>query len=262
MRILCIGDVFGKPGRQALKGLVPSLVDRHGLDLVIANVENASGGIGLTVDTAKELLAGPLDLMTTGNHIWKHKEILPLLEKEPRIIRPLNYPAGTPGRGYTILETAGRDRVAVINLEGRIFMNPIGCPFACAEEVIAPLRNQTKIILVEIHAEATSEKRALGWFLDGKVSAVYGTHTHVLTADEEILPGGTGYISDLGMTGPYDSVIGMRKEEVIEHFLTMRPTSFTAAKRNIRLCGAIFDIDQETGRTRSVERVNEPLGTA
>jgi len=261
MRALCIGDIFAKPGRQAIEQLLPRLIDRHQLDLVVANGENAAGGVGLTIETARELLACPIDVLTSGNHIWKHREIIPLLEKEPRVLRPLNYPEGTPGRGYGVFETAAGVKVGVLNLMGRIFMDPLPSPFEAADRAVAALREQTKIILVELHAEATSEKRALGWHLAGRVSAVVGTHTHVLTADEEILPGGTGYLTDLGMTGPYESVIGMRREEVLQRFLTSRPAPFVAASRDIRLCGLVLDIDEETGQTRALERVCERLSS-
>jgi metallophosphoesterase (TIGR00282 family) len=259
MRVLCLGDIFGKPGREALRVLLPPLVARERVDLVVVNCENAAGGVGLTPETANELLALPVDVLTSGNHIWKHKDIVPLLGSEPRLLRPLNYPEGTPGRGSALVHTAAGTPVGVINVIGRVFMEPVPCPFAAARRAVEELRRQARVILVEIHAEATSEKRALGWLLDGRVSAVYGTHTHVPTADEEVLPGGTGYITDLGMTGPYASVIGMRKEEVLERFLTLRPTSWTPAKEDVRMCGALFDIDEETGKTRAVQRVRETL---
>jgi hypothetical protein len=257
MRVLCIGDVFAKPGRQALRALLPSLIDRHRLDFVVANAENAAGGVGLTLDTAKEILALPVNVLTSGNHIWKHREIIPLLDREPRILRPLNYPEPAPGRGCGLFETAAGEKIGVVIVMGRVFMEPLPNPFTAASEAAARLRQETRVILVELHAEATSEKRAMGWYLDGKVSAVYGTHTHVPTADEEVLPGGTGYITDLGMTGPHDSIIGMRKEEVLERFLSQRPSMYVAAKRDPRLNGAVFDIDPETGRTRSVQRICE-----
>jgi 2',3'-cyclic-nucleotide 2'-phosphodiesterase len=259
MRVLCVGDVFGKVGRKAIAALLPGLIDRHALDLVVVNGENAAGGVGLTVETTRDLLAQPVDVLTSGNHIWKHKEILSLLDKEPRLLRPMNYPAGTPGRGSGVFETAGGVPVGVVDLEGRVFMEPLLSPFDVADQAIAELSRETRIILVEIHAEATSEKRALGWHLAGRASAVFGTHTHVPTADEEVLEGGTGYITDLGMTGPYDSVIGMRKEEVLHRFRAQRPAPFVAAVGDVRLCGAIFDIDPETGRCTAVERVCERM---
>lgn len=259
IRVLCIGDIFGKPGRQAVRTLLPGLIERHDVDLVVANGENAAGGVGLTADTCRDLLDQPVDLLTSGNHIWRHREILAVLDREQRLLRPLNYPAGTPGRGYAVCETKGGVKVGVINLLGRLFMEPLPSPFSAVEPAIAALNEETKVILVDFHAEATSEKRALGWLLDGRVSAVFGTHTHVLTADEEVLPEGTAYITDLGMTGPYDSVIGMRKEPVLKRFLTMRPASFSAASRDVRLCGALFTIDPQTGRAQSVQRICERL---
>ncbi|MCC6747514.1 MAG: TIGR00282 family metallophosphoesterase [Deltaproteobacteria bacterium] len=257
MRILCVGDIFGQPGRDAVRTLVPQLIERERLDLVIANAENSAGGAGVTLETARDLLSMPIGLFTGGNHTWRHKEFYPLLDKEPRFLRPHNFPEGTPGRGVGLCETSSGVKVGVLNLQGRVFMDPLPSPFETALEAIEELRRETRIILVDIHAEATSEKRALAWHLDGKVSALFGTHTHVQTADEEILPGGTGYLTDLGMTGPYDSVIGMKKELVLRRFLTLRPTSFEVAKHDVRLCGAIFEIDPETGRTTGITRVRE-----
>ena len=260
MRILAIGDVVGKPGRQAVRKLLPELIDSQQLDLVIANAENAAGGSGLTAETAEDLLTLPVAMLTGGNHTWRYKEVLKLLERDPRILRPLNFPEGTPGRGYGICETAGGVKVGVINLQGRVFMDPLPSPFEAVLAAIEELKKETPLVVVDIHAEATSEKRALGWFLDGKVSLVFGTHTHVATADEEILPQGTGYITDIGMTGPYDSVIGMKKEAILERFLTMRPTAFNVAKGDTRLCGVIADLDEETGNCRSIERVRIQVG--
>jgi metallophosphoesterase (TIGR00282 family) len=257
VKILCIGDVVGKPGRRAVQALLPRLIDEREIDVVIANGENAAGGVGLTRDTAKELLDNRVDLLTGGNHIWKYKDLLPLLEADPRVLRPLNYP-DAPGRGAGVIETGSGHRLGVINVVGRTFMDPAPCPFDACERAVEELRASTQVVLVEIHAEATSEKRALGWMLDGKATAVYGTHTHVATADEEVLPGGTGYITDIGMTGPYDSVIGMRKEEMITRFRSLRPAPFIVAKGDVRLCGVIFDVDPESGKTRSIERVREP----
>jgi len=259
IRVLCIGDVFGKAGRTAVNRLLPRLIERHQLDLVIANAENAAGGVGLTIDTANDLLDEPVALLTSGNHIWRHREVIGLLEREERILRPLNYPPGTPGRGFALCETPAGIKVGVINVLGRVFMDPVASPFETIGPAIDELRKQTPIILVDVHAEATSEKRAMGWYLDGRVSAVFGTHTHILTDDDEVLPGGTGYITDLGMTGPYDSIIGMKKEPVLQRFLTMRPASFSAAKKDVRLCGAVFTIDVETGKALNVERVRERM---
>jgi hypothetical protein len=258
MRVLCIGDVIGKPGRRAVRRLVPALREQHALDLVIANAENAAGGVGLTAQTARELLDAGADVLTGGNHIWKYKDLVPLLESEPRLLRPLNYPEDAPGRGTAVVSTAGGQRVAVMSLQGRVFMEPVPCPFAAGHRAVQELRLETPIIIVDFHAEATSEKRALGWYLDGSVSAVYGTHTHVATADEEVLPAGTGYITDIGMTGPHRSVIGMRTQEMIQRLMTLRPAPFVVASEDVRLCGVIFDIDPASGNTRHIKRVREP----
>ncbi|MFH1597082.1 MAG: TIGR00282 family metallophosphoesterase [Pseudomonadota bacterium] len=258
MNIFFIGDIVGAPGRRAVEELLPRVVDHYFIDLVVANGENASGGLGITPQVADQLLSQGIDLLTSGNHIWKHKEILPYLEETDRLLRPANYPPETPGRGFAIVETAAGERAAVINLEGRVFMNPLECPFRTAEQVLASLPKEVKVILVDMHAEATSEKQAMGWFLDGRVSAVVGTHTHVQTADERVLPGGTGYISDAGMTGPVDSVIGMKKEIILERFLSQRPQPFKVAAQNIQLQGVVLKIDPQ-GRCLELVRLNLPL---
>lgn len=259
IRVLCIGDVVGGTGRRAVRELVPVLRQRHGLALVIANAENAAGGVGLTIKTARELLDHGVDVITNGNHVWKYKEILSLLDSEPRVLRPLNYPPGTPGRGHGVFTTEAGHKVAVLNLEGRAFMDPLPCPFAAADQALEQLRQQTPVVVTDLHAEATSEKRAMGWHLDGRVSALFGTHTHVQTADNEVLPQGTGYITDLGMTGPHHSVIGARVEPVLTHFRTLRPAPFGVAKHDVRLCGALFEIDADTGHAVAVTRVKEAL---
>ena len=259
MRVLCIGDVVGGVGRRGMYEVLPGLVERLDVDLVIANGENASGGVGLTPRDAREMLKHGVHVITSGNHVWKSKKLLPLLDGEPRILRPLNYPPGTPGHGVGVFDAPSGHKVGVINLQGRAFMEPVPCPFRAAEHAVEQLREQTPIIIVDFHAEATSEKRAMGWFLDGKVSALFGTHTHVATADEEVLLAGTGYITDIGMTGPHRSVIGARTEQILERFLTLRPTHFGVATEDVRLCGALFDIDPETGRARAVERVKEAV---
>src|SRR5919198_986413 len=215
VKILFIGDIIGKPGRQVISRELHRLVDHHRVDLVIANGENAAGGFGITEETAKELFASGIHLLTSGNHVWDKKEALEFIDREGRLLRPANYPAGTPGRGSRVLSTAGGVRVAVLNLEGRVFMNNLDCPFRTADRELALLRKETPVVLVDFHAEATSEKVSLGWYLDGRASAVIGTHTHVQTADERLLPGGTAYLSDVGMTGPMDSIIGMRRDIVI-----------------------------------------------
>jgi 2',3'-cyclic-nucleotide 2'-phosphodiesterase len=260
MNILFIGDIVGAPGRRAVEELLPRVVDRCFIDLVVANCENASGGLGITPQVADHLLSQGIDLLTSGNHIWKHKEILPYLEETDRLLRPANYPPETPGRGVAVVETAAGEKAAVVNLEGRVFMNPLECPFRTVEQILAGLPKEVKVILVDMHAEATSEKQAMGWFLDGRVSAVLGTHTHVQTADERVLPGGTGYISDVGMTGPVDSVIGMKKEIILERFWSQRPQPFKVAAHNIQLQGVLLKIDPQ-GRCQEVTRLLLPLKT-
>ena len=258
MNIFFIGDIVGAPGRRAVEELLPRVVDHYFIDLVVANGENASGGIGITPQVADQLLSQGIDLLTSGNHIWKYKEILPYLEETDRLLRPANYPPETPGRGFAIVETAAGERAAVLNLEGRVFMNPLECPFRTAEQVLASLPKEVKVILVDMHAEATSEKQAMGWFLDGRVSAVVGTHTHVQTADERVLPAGTGYITDVGMTGPVDSVIGMKKEIILERFLSQRPQPFKVAAQNIQLQGVVLKIDGQ-GHCQELTRLHLPL---
>jgi len=254
VRILFIGDIVGKGGRRAITDLLPTVI-KEGVDFVIANGENVSGGIGITPQYAQMLWNQGVNVITSGNHIWRKKEILSLLDHEPCLLRPANYPPGTPGRGSGTYTTAQGQKVGVINLEGRVFMRSLESPFKTAEEHIALLRRETKVIIVDFHAEATSEKVALGWFLDGEVSAVLGTHTHVQTADERVLPGGTAYITDVGMTGPTESVIGVRKEIAVERFLTLLPNKFEPATGKIELQGAIVDVDEETGRSREIRRV-------
>ena len=261
MKVLFLGDVFGKPGRQAVQRLVPRLIARDGIDLVVANAENAAAGIGVTPELADELLAAEVDLLTSGNHIWSKREIVPYLEApEARLLRPANYPPGSPGRGRAVISTPDGRRLGVVNLEGRVFMKTLDDPFRAALVEVDALRAEgVKAILVDMHCEATSEKAAMGWFLDGKVSAVLGTHTHVQTADARVLPGGTAFVTDVGMCGPWDSVIGMRKELVLERFATQRPAGFEPARRDVWLQGALVDIDEATGRARGVTRVQERL---
>jgi hypothetical protein len=259
LKILFVGDIVGRPGRLALSRRLDRLVDVHAVDLVVVNGENAAAGFGLTVDIAKELFDLGADVITTGNHIWDKREILPHLDNFPALLRPANYPPGTPGRGSGIFSTAAGIQVGVLNLEGRVFMNNLDCPFRAADELVEEMRRKTRIILVDFHAEATSEKVAMGCYLDGRVSAVVGTHTHVQTADERILPGGTAYLTDAGMTGSRDAVIGIRKELAIERFLTQLPVRFEVAKRDTVLCGALFDIDEQTGRAQGVHRILEEI---
>ena len=261
MKVLFLGDVFGKPGRQAVARLVPRLIARDGVDLVVANAENSASGIGVTPDSANELLEAEVDLLTSGNHIWAKREIVPYLDAPgSKLLRPANYPPGTPGRGRAVVSTPDGRRLGVVNLEGRVFMRALEDPFRVALAEVEALRAEgVGCILVDMHCEATSEKNALGWFLDGKVSAVLGTHTHVQTADARVLGGGTAFITDVGMCGPWDSVIGVKKELVIERFLTARPISFEPAKKDVWLQGALVDIDEATGKARSIERVQERL---
>jgi metallophosphoesterase (TIGR00282 family) len=261
LRLLFLGDVFGKPGRQAVKHFVPKLIARHGVDLVVANSENSAGGNGVTPESADELLACEVNLLTSGNHIWSKKEIVAYLEAPgSRQLRPANYPPGTPGRGSAVIETPDGRKLGVVNLEGRVFMKNLEDPFQVVQAELAKLRAAgARAILVDMHCEATSEKNAMGHFLDGQVSAVLGTHTHVQTADARVLAGGTAFVTDVGMCGPWDSIIGVRKELVIQRFLTQRPVPFEPAKRETYVQGALVDIDEETGRARSIERVQERL---
>jgi len=254
LRILFIGDVVGKGGRRALAELLPTVMG-EGIDFIIVNGENASGGMGITPTHAGMLFDMGVHCITSGNHIWKKKEIIPFLDQEPRLLRPANYPPGVPGRGSGIYITPQGSKVGVLNLEGQVFMRPLLSPFKTAEEHISSLRRETKVIIVDFHAEATSEKMALGWFLDGEVSAVLGTHTHVQTADERVLPGGTAYITDVGMTGPSDSVIGIKKEIALERFLTMLPNKFEPASGKVELQGAIVEVDEGTGFSTDIRRV-------
>jgi len=261
LRVLFLGDVFGKPGRQAVQRLVPRLIARLGADLVIANAENASNGVGVSPDAADEILASEVDLLTGGNHIWSKREIGPYLDAPgARLIRPANYPAGAPGKGHAVVATPDGRKLGVMNLEGRVFMKTLDDPFTSALAEIAALKAEgCRAILVDFHAEATSEKAAMAHHLDGKVSAVVGTHTHVQTADERLLAGGTAFISDVGMCGPRDSVIGVRKELVLERFLTQRPVTFEPAKKDVWLNAVLIEIDDATGRAKSIVRVQEKL---
>lgn len=256
VRILFIGDIVGSPGRAAISRELHRLVDRHAVDLVIANGENAAGGFGITPDTAAELYRQGITLLTSGNHIWDKKDNSGFLDREDRIIRPLNYPPGTPGRGSAVVETPAGIKVGVLNLEGRVYMKNLDCPFRSADAELALLHKETPIILVDIHAEATSEKAALGWYLDGRVSAVVGTHTHVQTADERILTGGTAYITDVGMTGSFDSVIGVDKGQAIQRFLTQQSVKFDIPKKDLRINAVVIGVETATGKAVSIERIN------
>ena len=259
MRILFVGDIVGKAGRQAIEGLLERVIADRGIDFTVANAENAAGGMGITPVIASEFLDLGIDVLTSGNHIWAKKEILSFLDEEERLLRPANYPAGVPGRGAGIFQLGNGRKVGVLNLEGRVFMRNLECPFRTGEKEAEKLREETPIVLVDFHAEATSEKMALAWFLNGRVSAVLGTHTHVQTSDEKILSGGTGYITDVGMTGPLASVIGIRRQAALERFLTQIPWKFDVATDEIELQGVIVEIEEENGKTRKIERVRVPL---
>ncbi|MFZ5646281.1 MAG: TIGR00282 family metallophosphoesterase [Bacillota bacterium] len=255
MRLLMIGDIVGKPGRRAVKQNLPDLLDGNMVDLVIANGENAAGGNGITREIALELFSYGVDIITMGNHVWNQKDIYTYIEREPRLIRPGNYPPGTPGRGFGTFRTKKGIDVGVINISGRVFMQELDCPFRVGDELVARLREKTGIILIDFHAEASSEKIAMGWYMDGRVSAVCGTHTHVQTADERVLPGGTAYISDVGMTGPLDSVIGVKKDLVIEKFITQMPRRFEVADGLYQFNAVIIEVDELSSRAVSIERI-------
>ncbi|HET9229029.1 MAG TPA: TIGR00282 family metallophosphoesterase [Thermoanaerobaculia bacterium] len=255
MKLLFVGDVFGKPGRRAVVNHLPRLIDHQRADFVIVNVENAAGGFGVTPDIMAEFEPLGIHCYTSGNHIWDKKEGVALLDKLPNLLRPANYPAENPGRGVFVGETAAGIPVAVLNLQGRVFMDPLDSPFEMANRLLAELDPAVKVIFVDFHAEATSEKVAMGFHLDGRVSAVIGTHTHVPTADERVLPQGTAFQTDAGMTGPYESIIGVRIDRIVKRFLTQTPTPFEVAKQDVRLAGAIVDIDETTGKARSIERI-------
>lgn len=259
MKILFIGDVVGSPGRQAVAQLVPKLRDQHRIHFVIANGENSAGGSGITPATASELFSAGVDVITTGDHLWDQKEVMGLLENEARFLRPRNYPAGTPGHGSAVLEREGLPPMAVLNLQGRVFMPEIENPFSSALAEVERLRARTNIIFIDMHAEATSEKIALARMLDGKVSAVIGTHTHVQTADEQIFPGGTAFLCDAGFTGAHESVLGRDIEPVIKRFVTNMPQRFTVAKERVRLQGALVEINDGSGKAESIQRVSEAI---
>ena len=261
MRILFIGDIFGRPGRSLVHSELRRLVEENDAELVIANGENAAAGFGITPALADDLLSLGIHVITTGNHVWDKRELIEYFQlgvtsfkdNARRVLRPANYPAGTPGWGVYEGQTGLGTRYAVINLQGRVFMADNDDPFRTADRLLEQI--EAKVIFVDMHAEATSEKIALGWYLDGRVTAVVGTHTHVPTADERVLPGGTAYITDVGMTGPYDGVIGVQKELVLQRFLTQMPARWEPAKGDPRLCGVVIDCDSGTGRARSIERV-------
>lgn len=261
MNILFIGDIVGEPGRHAIKELLPRIKRKNAVEFVVANGENVAGGSGVTPALADELFGYGVDVITSGDHIWKRKEIFDYIDTNKRLLRPANYPKDAPGYGSTVVQSESGIDVGVINLAGRVFMQPLECPFRRAKEEAEKLKAKARIIIVDMHAEATSEKIALGWYLDGLVSAIVGTHTHVQTADEKILPGGTAYLSDAGMTGPFDGVIGRKKEQILSRFLTQMPMKFEMAEGDIQLHGAIIDVDEKTGKANSIKRIQEKLAT-
>ncbi|MBF0438386.1 MAG: TIGR00282 family metallophosphoesterase [Magnetococcales bacterium] len=262
MVVLLIGDVFGRPGRRAVARHLADLKASCGADFVIANGENAAAGVGITPDVAAELFKAGVDVITTGNHVWRHKEILSTIESQKRILRPLNYPPGTPGAGYGVFQSANGVRVGVMNLLGRVFMESLDCPFRAADAILDanPLGREVDLWIVDMHAEASSEKIAMGFYLDGRVTAVLGTHTHIPTADHRILKQGTGFITDVGMTGCYDSIIGMRVDSVMPKFLSKMPTRFEPAMGDAMVCGAVIKADRNTGRCLAIAPVRVGTG--
>lgn len=255
MKFLFIGDIVGEAGRKMVRDYVPRLRDKHGLDFVIANCENMAGGFGITPETYLEMTQAGVDILTGGNHTFDKKEGVPVLENEDNILRPANFPPKTPGRGSGLYTNSKGRKIGVVNLMGRVFMDPLDCPFRMAYSLVDPLLEKTKVILVDFHAEATSEKAAMGWHLDGKATLVTGTHTHVQTGDERLLPNGTAFITDAGMTGPMDSVIGIKKEIILDRFLTKRGRKFETASGDPWLCGVVVTCDETSGRASKIERV-------
>ena len=265
MKILCVGDIVGEAGRRALEELLPGIKEEFQIDFTMVNGENAAGGAGLTPRIAEQLYRAGADVLTLGDHVWDRPELVEYLNEEKRIIRPANFPADTPGKGWCVITKAGK-KIGVINLLGRVFMRyNVDCPFRKLQTILKEIKSETNTIVVDFHTEATSEKVAFGFFSDGEVSAVVGTHTHIQTADEKILPKGTAYITDLGMTGPYDSVIGQDKEKIIERFLTSRPVRFEVAKDDVQLHGVVIDVNENTGLANHIVRLQRrnpwPLGT-
>ncbi len=255
MRVLMVGDVVGKPGRRALKLWLAGLVSQFGIDVVVVNGENSAGGLGLTSKVIDELFRYGVHVITTGNHVWDKKEMVTEIMNWQGIVRPANYPPGVPGEGWLVHALPTGERLAVVNISGRVFMDNLDCPFQVMERLLPQVREQTPAILVDVHAEATSEKLAIAWFLDGRVSAVVGTHTHVQTADERILPNGTAYLTDVGMTGPYDGIIGMKRDVVMRRFLYQMPQRFEVASGPVQLNAVVVEIDGDTGRAVGIERI-------
>jgi metallophosphoesterase (TIGR00282 family) len=259
MRLLFLGDVVGKGARQVLRRRLRALRRDRDVAFVVANGENAAGGKGLDPDSADELFDAGVDVITTGNHVWQHSRLLPVLEHETRILRPANFPEGNPGRGWTVQRAGDGASVAVVNLIGRVFMGSFDCPFRAVDRILGEIGRDADVVLVDMHAETTSEKVAMGWHVAGRVAGVVGSHTHVQTADDRILPGGTAYLTDAGMCGPQDSVIGMRRDEVLRRFLTQMPVRFEVAKGPVLMQGALLEVDRATGRATAIERVQEVL---
>ncbi|WP_416150878.1 TIGR00282 family metallophosphoesterase [Salipaludibacillus sp. HK11] len=255
MKILFIGDIVGSPGRNALKEYLPKLKSKYRPDVTIVNSENAAGGKGLTKKIYQEIHEIGADIMTMGNHTWDKKDIFEFIDDVPNLIRPANFPEGNPGKGY-VIKKVGNKKIAVINAQGRVFMPPSDCPFKKLDEIVKIVKEETPFIFVDFHAEATSEKQAVGWFLDGEVSAVVGTHTHTQTADERILPNGTAYISDVGMTGPYDGILGMDRDVIIQRFLTNLPARFEVTAGREQCNGVVIQLDNHTGKATKIERIS------
>lgn len=255
MRVLMIGDIVGRPGRKAVKENLKDLIREFKLDFIVANGENAAGGMGITRDIAKELYACGIDVITMGNHVWNKREVIEYIAREDRILRPANYPPGTPGKGWQIFNTGNDMSVAVINLSGRVFMDNLDCPFRKADELLQKIAGRAQVILLDFHAEATSEKVAMGRYLDGRVSAVCGTHTHVQTADECILPGGTAYITDIGMTGPRESIIGFKTSPILDKFISQMPKKFEVAQGLYQLNAVVIGINNDTGEATEIRRI-------
>jgi 2',3'-cyclic-nucleotide 2'-phosphodiesterase len=256
VKVLFIGDIVGSPGRKIVHDRLADILTQRSIDLCIANGENSASGFGITPRLAEEIFACGVEVITGGNHIWDRKEILDFFPHEPRLIRPANFPNGSPGKGYYVGQAKNGVNYAVVNLQGRTFMTPLEDPFRTAERELAAIPSNVKVIVVDMHAEATSEKQAMGWFLDGKVSAVLGTHTHVATADNHVLPGGTAYITDVGMTGPHDSVIGMEKKPIVQRFLDSLPAKFSVAEGDVQMNTVQIEVEESTGRARAIDRVN------
>ena len=257
MKILFLGDIVGRPGCRAVRATLPRLIDRERVDVVIANCENAAGGAGVDPESALELIDAGVQVLTSGNHIWRKREIIEFIARESFLLRPANFPPSTPGRGWTVCEAADGTPVVVLNLIGRVFMEAVDCPFRTVELLLEELEGRARVIVVDMHAEATSEKAAMGWFLDGKVSAVLGSHTHVQTADSRVLPQGTAYVTDVGMCGPTESVIGVRKELALQRFLTQMPAKFEVAGGPVVVQGALVEIDPLSGRALSIRTLRE-----